>query len=193
MPKVKMFDKNIVLNKAIQLFWLKGYFNTSMQDLVDYLEINRASIYDTYGNKRELFLLAFKNYINSNNKSLVEFLEKENSTKLGLLNLLQLPIEASFCENGNKGCFAVNTATEMLPKDDEIRDILRDNRLELESIFYSHLKRGFDNGELSSDKDIQELASFLYTLLNGILVIAKVNPDKRYLINILKTGLTVLD
>ena len=60
-------------------------------------------------------------------------------------------------------------------------------------IFYNYLQRGVENGEISKDKDIKSLAAFVYTLLNGVLVIGKVNSNKKYLMDIVKTGLSVLD
>ena len=54
MPRVKQFNEDEVLNKAMELFWKKGYNATSMQDIVDYLGINRASLYSTFGGKKNL-------------------------------------------------------------------------------------------------------------------------------------------
>lgn len=51
MPRVKKFDEKEVLEKAMELFWIQGYHATSIQDLVDHLGINRASLYDTYGER----------------------------------------------------------------------------------------------------------------------------------------------
>ena len=60
MPRTKNFDPAEVLEKAKNLFWEKGYYATSMQDLVDTLGINRASMYDTYGGKDQLFAKALE-------------------------------------------------------------------------------------------------------------------------------------
>ena len=54
MAKYK-FNEDEVLIKAMELFWNKGYHATSIQDLVSNLGINRASLYDTFGGKKELF------------------------------------------------------------------------------------------------------------------------------------------
>ena len=65
------------------LFWRNGFHATSMQDLVSYLGINRASIYDTYGGKKELFDKAFEHYRTTNRKQLLDFLESQESVKEG--------------------------------------------------------------------------------------------------------------
>jgi TetR/AcrR family transcriptional repressor of nem operon len=56
MARYKNFDKQETLEKAMDIFWQKGYHATSVQDLIDGLCINRASMYDTYGDKHQLFL-----------------------------------------------------------------------------------------------------------------------------------------
>ena len=56
MPRPKEFDPQEVLDKAVDLFWRQGYEFTSIQDLVDHLGINRASLYETFGDKHQLFL-----------------------------------------------------------------------------------------------------------------------------------------
>jgi len=194
MPRVKLFNEEDVLEKAIELFWKKGYNYTSIQDLVEYLGINRGSLYDTFGGKKELFDKAFRRYKEMNNKMMIQFLENQSSVKEGLLKLFELPINASINNEGEvRGCFVVNTTTELLPGDEKIHSILKENKIEIERIFYNYLKKGVEKGEIAKDKDIVNISSLIYALLNGILVIGKVNPDKKYLLNIVRTGLSVLD
>jgi TetR/AcrR family transcriptional repressor of nem operon len=73
MPRVKLFDENEVLNKAMNLFWKQGYSATSIQDLVSHLGINRASLYDTYGDKEKLFFRAFEFYRKTNTEGITNF------------------------------------------------------------------------------------------------------------------------
>jgi len=61
MARTKDFDEDKVLQKAMNLFWHKGYNGTSMQDLVDGLGISRSSMYDTFGDKHTLFIRALEN------------------------------------------------------------------------------------------------------------------------------------
>ena len=62
MPRVKNYNREEMLDKAMELFWEKGYAATSMQSLVDHLGINRFSIYDSFGDKHSLFLAALDRY-----------------------------------------------------------------------------------------------------------------------------------
>jgi TetR/AcrR family transcriptional repressor of nem operon len=62
MARTKLFSEEAILDKAMKLFWEKGYNATSAQDLVDGLGISRSSLYDTYGDKHSLFVTALKRY-----------------------------------------------------------------------------------------------------------------------------------
>ncbi len=62
MPRVKEFDPDQALDRAMELFWRKGYEATSVQDLVEHMGINRFSLYDTFGSKHELFMAALDRY-----------------------------------------------------------------------------------------------------------------------------------
>jgi len=75
MARVKTFDQHEVLEKAMQLFWTKGYYDTSVNDLVKHTGLSRSSLYDTYGDKHRLYILALKKYqedMGSAMKKLVE-------------------------------------------------------------------------------------------------------------------------
>ena len=62
MARTKEFDRIEVLDRATDLFWEKGYESTSMQDLVETMGIGRASLYDTFGSKQELFAEVLERY-----------------------------------------------------------------------------------------------------------------------------------
>jgi TetR/AcrR family transcriptional repressor of nem operon len=177
MARTKAFEPNDVLQKALELFWKKGYHATSVQDLVDHLGINRASIYSTFGDKRALFDQAFKLYRTTNTQALSRFLQSHSSIRDGLRNMFAIALN----EADHRGCFVVNTTTELLPGDDEIAAVIRLNREDFIILFSESLKRGVDNGEFHKDLDIHNTASLLYTLYNGIKVIEKsgVHPQEQ--------------
>ena len=98
MPKVKQFDEKDVLEKAMQLFWKKGYYATSIQDLVNHLGINRSSIYDTYGGKKELFDQAFLLYRSTNVADTRNFLKTQKHVREGFKRLFEMTIEESLTD-----------------------------------------------------------------------------------------------
>lgn len=194
MPRVKQFDEKAVLVKAMELFWKTGYNGTSIQNLVDYLGINRASLYDTFGGKDTLFEKAFALYLEENGRQIRAVLNQEVSIRAGLQKLFELSVEQSVRDPEKKGCFVVNTTTELIPNNDGAWvDTLNRNRLHFEQIFREYLERGVQQGEISPEKDLPGIAAYLFTIYNGLKVIAKINPSKKDLLRIVETAMQVLD
>ena len=77
MARTKAFDRDAVLDRAMDLFWKQGFEATSVQQLVEVTGINRGSMYDTFGDKRELFIQALTRYAD---KSAMKRLEILNGT-----------------------------------------------------------------------------------------------------------------
>ena len=192
MPRVKLFDKDDVLEKAMLLFWNKGYHATSIQDLVNALGINRGSLYDTFGGKKNLFEQALALYCNQNIKIKREFLQSEKSVKTALKKLFQVFIDDSFNDNNN-GCFVVNTTTELSCEDDSINTALLMNKDNFEAMFLECLKKGQKSGEISQNKDIKSLSYMIYVLFSGIRVVARLEKDNQRLHKLSNVVLTLLD
>lgn len=79
MARVKEFDEDVVLDKAVALFWTKGYNGTSAQDLVDHLGISRSSLYGTYGDKHTLFLKALQRYREKNSAAFLKLVKASDN------------------------------------------------------------------------------------------------------------------
>lgn len=193
MPRVKLFDENEVLNKAMTLFWKQGYAATSVQDLVNTLGINRASIYDTFGDKEQLFLKAIVHYKKTNTEGVSKFLNSYPNVKEGFQALFERAIDDSISDEDRKGCFVVNTTTEMIPGDQKMLELVDDNKKNFERIFHTYLQSGENSGQFAKDMNLEAMASMLFTLYNGLKVVSKVNPSKKDLTNAVRVALSVLD
>ncbi len=193
MPRTKQFCEEEVLKKAMELFWEKGFHATSMQDLVSHLGINRASLYDTYGGKEELFDKAFSHYRKSSGGWLAELFQKESSVKEGFRKLFQTAIEEAVEDTCRKGCFVVNTTTEMVPGNEKIQEILTEHKKQMENLFIGHVQNGKNSGEITSSKSAEEIGLMLYTLYNGIRVVSKVDTNPEKLQKVVDSGLSLLE
>ncbi|MEP3382741.1 MAG: helix-turn-helix domain-containing protein [Maribacter dokdonensis] len=192
MPRVKLFDENEVLTKAMNLFWKQGYSATSVQDLVTYLGINRASIYDTFGDKDKLFKKSFQLYRKQSSEGLIHFFENQPYVKNGFSELFNNAIQEAVNDKDRKGCFVVNTITELTPNDESLSEVLEINKKDFINIFFEYLKKGKDSGQLKTSQDLKSLATFFYTLYNGIRVVSKVRPNKKELTDSITVALSLL-
>ncbi|AFM02917.1 transcriptional regulator [Bernardetia litoralis DSM 6794] len=191
MARKKQFEEREILTKATNLFWKQGFHATSIQDLVNHLKINRASLYDTFGGKEELFNKALENYRNQSKEEVQSFLNNQSSVKEGLKNLFLLAITGKK-ETQENGCFVINCITELIPNSDNILEIATQNKEEFEGFFLEFLKKGVENGEVSPQKDIESIAAFLFVFYNGLKVVGKINSSKEELEKAIEVGLAIL-
>lgn len=193
MPRVKRFDKEEVLNLAMELFWKKGFHATSMQNLVDHLGINRASIYDTYGGKESLFNKAFERYRENNKVQLMKYLASQKHTIEGLKQLFKENLRIDLQDSDRKGCMVVNTSTELSNSVPAVSESIRENHNEFVNIFREAIELAMDKNEVNGEKDAEALAEFLFTFYNGIKVIIKTQTDYRKLSKSVETAFSIFN
>ncbi len=193
MARTKDFDENEVLNKAICIFWHKGYNGTSMQDLVDGLAISRSSLYDTYGDKHTLYLKALESYQLSAGGELNRILSGEGYAKNKLKGLMEWVVYNLVNDKDHKGCFMVNAKIETASTDPEVHEVVCRAEQQVVDAFYKTIKTGQDNGEITNKQDAHMLANFMVNTVNGMRVTAKSITDKSFFDDIISTTLKVLD
>ncbi len=193
MPRTKQFNEEEVLNKAMELFWEKGFHATSIQDLVSHLGINRASLYDTFGGKEELFNRAFAAYRSASGDMVKAMLASKASVKAGFQKLFSFAIDEAAKDDARKGCFVVNTTTELVPGDGQIKSILSENLDQVSGLFSTHIQKGIDQGEIDASKNAKDIGMMLFTLYNGLRVVSKIDTNREKLEDMVRIGLSVLD
>lgn len=193
MPRLKAFDETEVLHRAMLLFWKKGYYDTSVQDLVDFLGINRASLYSTFGGKKQLFDRAFAQYRAANFNGLRNFLATQNHVKAGLRQLFRKIVDDDCADPDCKGCFIVNTTTELLPVDPELQQAIEDHRARTEQVFQEFLLLGVERGQIPETTPIEVISRLLYTLMTGLRVVAKTRPAAAESLATVDAVLSLLD
>ena len=193
MARTKDFDEKEVLEKAIHLFWLKGYNATSMQDLIDELGISRSSLYDTYGDKHTLYIKALESYQSTASGKVCQIVGSSLPAKQTIKQLLEFISSELLGDQKHKGCFMVNAEVEVAPHDKEVSQMICQNDQQVEDAFYLVIKKGQENGEITNQQDARALARFTFNTVKGIRVTAKSTTDKAVFDDIIKLALSVLD
>ncbi|TDX03999.1 TetR/AcrR family transcriptional regulator [Kribbella sp. VKM Ac-2566] len=178
MARPKAFDPDEAIDRALEVFWTNGYDGTSTQDLVDALQINRSSLYGTFGCKRELYLLALKRYGLGADR-LRRALEGPGPVKARLRRALLSMAEDDLSVVRARGCFAANAALELAPADEDVRRLVAAAFSQSQAALHEELERARDAGELSSDADVDALSAFLLNTLQGLRVIGIGTADRR--------------
>lgn len=166
MARSKEFDPTEKLVKARDLFWEKGYHVTSMQDLVSEMQVNRRSMYDTYGDKYKLFTESLQSYaLETYSEYKLAALGEESPLKAIEL-IVYKAIARSFEEK--KVCMVVKSSFEVAPLDPGVRELLKQLTQRLIFIFEDLILKGQQAGEISLKKDAKRAAQFMVGSFAGL-------------------------
>jgi TetR/AcrR family transcriptional repressor of nem operon len=192
MARSKEFDEERALASAMDVFWRLGYENTSLETLLREMGIAKQSLYDTFGDKRALYLKAMAFYRQRTNSALRELLASAPSAKDGFTRIL-LGLVAESREQHARGCLLLSANMERAVDDQEIATFLTDNQAEVESIFADTLRRGKHTGEIGEDQDADALAKFFVVTVQGMRAMARLKSDRRALRQVARIALAVFD
>lgn len=181
MPWEKRFDVGETLTRAMEAFWSNGYEATSMQDLVSATGVNRASLYATYGDKRELFLAALKKYDGDIRRRMLAELAETREPAGAIAAVFDKFIGQTVQPQGNWGCFLVNTALELAAHDSELAELVNGAQDEIEAFFLAMIRKGQQSGEFSPNHDAAALAHQALASLLGMLVMIRSRPREEFL------------
>ncbi|MBG9945657.1 TetR/AcrR family transcriptional regulator [Brevibacillus formosus] len=194
MARSKEFDTTLVLHKAMEVFGHYGYEGASLQNLLDGLGIARQSLYDTYGTKRDLFLLAVKQYASEKTTAVISYLERPGSVKESIAEIFREIVTVLKDESRSKECFILLSAIDQVPHDTEIADFFKEDMARLEEAFYTALVRAQEQGELGHrEKNLRALAQYLNHARYALTQAAKLTTNPEVLDHILTVTLSTLD
>jgi TetR/AcrR family transcriptional regulator, transcriptional repressor for nem operon len=194
MPRNKAFQEEEVLERAMQVFWKKGYNATSMEDLVTGMGINRASLYDTFGDKKQLFLKILSFYQNQSNRNIQAVMAlKKPSPKAQLVAFVEFLMDESLEESQEpRGCLLANATSEMALLDPDICQFVTNNVHSFEQTFENLIREGQAVGEFKAPISSQYAATFLSNFLYGVRTVSKTKPDATKMRESLVLALSVL-
>jgi TetR/AcrR family transcriptional regulator, transcriptional repressor for nem operon len=192
MARAKEFEPNRALAKAMSVFWRVGYENTSTDLLTREMGIAKQSLYDTFGDKRSLYLKALTYYRKETNSGLRQIFESEKSIKRAFAKLL-FGLASESREQHERGCLLLTANMERDTGDVVIADFLRDNQAEVESIFVEALHRAQVRKELSTKQNPIALARFFVVTIQGMRAMARLQSDRRALRQVAKVALAVFE
>lgn len=193
MARPKDFDKEEVLTKAMHTFWRYGYEGTSMQTLVSNMGINRGSLYDTFGDKRSLFLAAIAHYEQTVVSQMMASLYAPDANKQTIIDLFRELVAKIISTEDYYGCLVTNIAVELCPDDQDTKSRIDQKFQQLTSAFKQALIKAQAQGEIGSDRNLDSIAQYLTSSLQGLRVISKVNRDPATLNNIVNVILSTID
>lgn len=163
-----------------------------MQQLVDTLGINRASLYDTFGDKYSLYIRALGQYRDQNQAAIAGLFSQPRPAPDLIRELLDQAVTESVSDCQCKGCFFVNAGVELAPHDPDIAALVRQNQHYLETSLETILARGQAEGDITPAHTPADLARLIYNTLTGLRTSGKLNPDEAALRSVVNVTMVTL-
>lgn len=163
------FDMDAALDRALDVFWRKGYEGASICDLTEAMAINPPSLYAAFGNKEQLFRKALDRYTDRHNQCIREILARPKA-KDALAALLLNTAESLTDKESPRGCLLVQGIAGAGDHAQCIRDALSEKRAANEKLIRERFKRAKAEGELPAKTDSAALARFFSTVMQGMAV-----------------------
>jgi TetR/AcrR family transcriptional regulator, transcriptional repressor for nem operon len=193
MARAKEFDVEATLERAMNLFWERGYEATTMSDLVRHLGISRQSLYDTFGDKRALYGAALERNRRQQFAPFLQRVASDEPLAQLLHSLLQDVIDEDLASKSARGCMFVNAAIELASSDRAIRRMVSANTRGLHDALVERLRRARERGEMATTQSAESLAHYFLTVVSGLRVLQKTTRDRRTLEEVARVALRLFE
>lgn len=175
----------------MHVFWRVGYEKTSIELLMREMGIAKQSLYDTFGDKRKLYLNALAYYRDQTNGEMEHMLNTARLVKDGFTKLLY-DLAGETREQHERGCLLLSANLQRDPGDAVVAEFLRDNQAKVEKILVQALRRAQKQGELSRQSDPDALARFFVVTIQGMRAMAMLKSDRKSLEQVARVALGTL-
>lgn len=192
MGRKQEFDPIDATSKAMHLFWAKGYYDTSIRDLVAATGVNYYGLYNVFDDKRGLFLAALDRYRDTATTQILAELEGAGSPLEGIQRAFDRAYELVKPSNGHAGCFMCNTAIELAPHDAEAAQKVQAHLKQLRLGFQGALERAQTVGDLSADADPKSLGEYLATTAYSLGMLVRAGMSATYVKRHAQNSLSIL-
>jgi TetR/AcrR family transcriptional regulator, transcriptional repressor for nem operon len=193
MARPKEFDPDHAAQEAMETFWEHGYAATSVNDLLAEMGLSRGSLYDTFGDKKQLFLAALDKYEAQRGHELRKMLERPGSAKAALVDFIHMAADCCTSVEGRRGCLAGKAAMELAPHDKDIAEWLRKFHRRNIDLVARAILRGQQQREINDQLDSRAAARFLLNALGGLRLLGTMSPSESEVQDVVELTLKVLD
>lgn len=192
MPWEKSFDEKDVIDKAMHVFWEKGYNATSISDLTAATGIQRGSLYNAFAGKQELFLQSLLKYDTEQRRVLLKQLEAIDDPLKAFSVLFDAIVQQSLEDPQKKGCFLVNTSLTLSDHDEPTQEIVSVALKEFAQFFERQIKLGQQRDQIPATVAARPTARALLALVVGMRVMGRGCFDKAALQQVAKQAMRLV-
>jgi TetR/AcrR family transcriptional repressor of nem operon len=159
------FDEERAIQKAMEVFWKKGYSGASMRDLTDAMQINASSLYNTIGDKHQLFVRCIQNYIQARIKDTQGHSSKVKSPLQTIIGLINDCVNTILYSDNH--CLAIKTTFELAATDPEIKALLKEDSDFTHGFFLDLVQQAIEQQEIVTNTDAETITNFIISGFTG--------------------------
>jgi len=174
----RSFDMDAAVERAMDVFWSRGYHGTALPDLLHATKLSRGSLYAAFGDKHSLFLRALDRYIADAVTRMDLELGPRKEPLDGLRAFLAGYVDRTSGANGRRGCLLAATAMELAGQDAEVGRRIADFFKTMEAKVADALSRAKSMGKLADGVEPSSAGRILVCFVEGLRVVGKTAPSR---------------
>lgn len=184
MARPRAFDETAVVAAAQDRFWSFGYAATGLDDLVKATGLSKGSIYNTFGNKRTLYLRTFERYCDGVVAQVAALLDGPDETAAERLRALFEGVAgASASTTVPRGCFLAKATAELAALDHDVQAVARRTFDQLEDLLVQSVMAAQRAGAIDASRDPRKTGRLLLATLRGLDALASAGTERDVLMD----------
>lgn len=179
MGRPRIFEEAAALDAAVDCFWTRGYAATSTRALAEHMNLTGASLYNAFGDKKRLFALALRRYLDIAPRRRMAQLDASPDAWKGLEAFFADLVKASVANS--RGCMLINSAMEIGPFDPVLSREIQAGLAEIEAALLRAVLRAQAQGAVSPDRDAAAVAKLFLSTVIAVRVLSRTTSERRLL------------
>lgn len=186
------FDRDTALQRAMKIFWAKGYEAAQLAELMAAMGINPPSFYAAFGSKEALYREALELYLSTAGSGSMRALAENANLRDAIQAMLHESVNAALASPSSGGCMVSLGLVNCQQQHAALREHLRQLRRTTTSLIRRRLERAVADNELPGDADIERLANYFAAVIQGISLQAQDGAGRETLLGIVQTAMSAL-
>ncbi|MFC0320144.1 MULTISPECIES: TetR/AcrR family transcriptional regulator [Olivibacter] len=159
------FDEQLAISRAMDVFWKKGYNGTTMRDLTEAMGISSSSLYNTIGDKHQLFLKSIKYYTESRMAAARKQLQPIKSPLKAIEKFILSSVYA--ITNEPNSCLAIKTTFEVATTDEQVQKIIKADNEFTYNLLINLVEKAIEAKEIKVSQDAEMLTDYIINHFSG--------------------------
>ena len=191
MPRTREFNPEDALQKAMHVFWVKGFRHTSLNNLVEATGVGKKGLYTVFGSKYKLYLKAMEYYKCVQAEELLSEIEKDYASLREIEDLFDRALNFTQSEIGSRGCMVCNSIVEFSDKEPQVWRSTANHLERLRSAISNALFNAIAKKEIPLSVDINKHANFLVSVLQGLMLMSRGGTEYKIMKDTVELSLKV--